>query len=549
MTGVSNLERGRRLYAEQAWATAFDSLTSADREQLLGPEDLELLARSAYMIGRDDDYVAGLERAHQTYLDRGEVPRAVRCAFWIGHSFVFRGEHARGTGWFARAQRQLEGFAVDCVERGYLLIPVWLEQMSYRKFEEGLATATEAAAIGDRFGDADLTWLARDEQARALLGLGRAKEGLRLVDEVLAAAAANDLSPIVTGIVYCNTIAFCHEAFLLRQAREWTEALTVWCDRQPEMVAHLGLCLVHRAEVMQARGTRDQALEEAERALERFTRGALNRLAGGHAFYCVGEVHRLRGEFSAAEDAYRQASLHGREPQPGLALMRLAQGRADSAAAALRRYVTETTVPLRRVGILPAFVETMLAIGSPDLARAACRELDEVTAHLGCEALDAMAAYSRGVTLLAEDQPHEALIELRRALSIWTELEAPYEMARVRSAIGLACRTVGDHDTAWLELEAARSAFTNLGAVTEVAHIASLLERHGDRTRATTHGLTGRELEVLRHIAGGKSNREIADALFISEHTVARHVQNIFAKLTVSSRAAATAFAFSHQLV
>ena len=549
MTGVSNLERGRRLYAEQAWASAFDSLTRADEEQPLDPEDLELLARSAYMIGRDDDYVAGLERAHQKYLDRGEVPRAVRCGFWIGHSFVFRGEHARGAGWFARAQRQLEGFALDCVERGYLLIPIWLEQMGCRNFEDGYATAVEAAAIGDRFGDADLTWLARDEQARALLGLGRSKEGLRLVDEVLAAAAANDLSPIVTGIVYCNTIAFCRAAFDVRHVREWTRALTAWCDRQTEMIAHNGLCLVHRAEIMLLGGDWEAALNEARRSLERFTRGALNRLACGHAFYCVGEVHRLRGEFSAAEDAYRQASLHGREPQPGLALMRLAQGRADSAAAALRRCVAETTVPLRRAGILPAFVETMLAIGSPDLARAACRELDETAAQLECEALNAIAAHSRGATLLAEGLPHEALIELRRALSIWTELEAPYEIARVRSAIGLACRTLGDHDTASLELDAAQSAFTNLGAVTDVARIASLVERHGVRSRATTHGLTGRELEVLRHVAGGKSNREIAEALFISEHTVARHVQNIFAKLGVSSRSAATAFAFSHQLV
>ena len=235
------------------------------------------------------------------------------------------------------------------------------------------------------------------------------------------------------------------------------------------MVAHNGLCLVHRAEIMLLGGDWESALEEARRSAERFTRGALNQLACGRAFYCQGEAHRLRGEFEAAEEAYRQASLHGREPQPGLALMRLAQGKAESAAAAIRRFVGETTVPLRRAGILPAYVEIMLAAGSLDLARAACRELDEIAKRLDCEALDAMAAHARGAMALAEGRASDALIELRRALAIWKELDAPYEVARVRSLIGLACRALGDHDTAALELEAARGAFEELGAAPDQA--------------------------------------------------------------------------------
>ena len=547
MSEITDLELGRNSYRQQAWLSAFDSLASADRREPLAAEDLEMLARSAYMLGRDDDYVGALERAHQAYLDSRDVPRAVRCGFWIGHSFLFRGELARGTGWFARAQRLLESFGRDCVERGYLLIPVWLEQMGRGNFEDGYTTALAAAEIGERFGDPDLVWLARDEQARALLRLGRGKEGLRLVDEALAAAAANDLSPIVTGIVYCNTIAFCRAVYDVRHVQEWTRALTKWCERQPEMVAHNGLCLVHRAEIMLLGGDWETALIEARRSVERFTRGALNQLACGNAFYCQGEAHRLRGDFEAAEEAYRQASLNGCEPQPGLALMRLAQGKAEAAAAAIRRFVGETTVPLRRAGVLPAYVEIMLAVGSLDLARAACRELDEITRGLDCEALDAMAAHSRGAMELAEGRTSDALIELRRALATWRELDAPYEVARVRSVIGLACRAVEDHDTAALELEASRRAFRDLGAIPDYARVASLI---GATTgAANTHGLTGRELEVLRLVAGGKSNREIAGELFISEHTVARHVQNIFAKLSVSSRTAATAFAFSHQLV
>lgn len=547
MGALPELDLGRKSYVEEKWWNAFDSLASADRKDPLGAEDLELLARAAYMLGRDEDYVAALERAHQAFLDKGDVPHAARCGFWIGHSFLFRGERARGTGWFARAHRLLEGFTGDCVERGYLLIPVWLEQMGQGHFEAGYGTAVQAAEIGERFGDRDLVWLARDDQARALMQLGRVKEGLRLVDEALAVAAANDLSPIITGIVYCNTISFCRACHDVRHVREWTRALTAWCERQPEMIAHNGLCLVHRSEIMLLSGDWEGALKEARQSAERFTRGALNQLSGGAAFYCQGEVHRLRGDFEAAEEAYRQASLHGREPQPGLALMRLAQGKAEVAAAAIRRFVGETTAPSRRAGVLAAYVEIMLAVGSVDLARAASREFDEIAESLDCEALDASASECRGALALADGRVSDALAELRRSLAVWRELDAPYEIARVRSLIGLACRAAEDYETAALELEAARRGFRELGAAPDAARIDSQVSV---RTEAEqNYGLTGRELQVLRLVAAGKSNSEIADALFISEHTVARHVQNIFAKLTVSSRAAATAFAFSHKLM
>ena len=229
------LERGRAAYEARAWSDARERLSRADQIDPLAPADLERLARSAYMLGRDGEYVSGLERAHDLYLRAGDVPHAVRCAFWIGHSMLFRGHLAHARGWFARANRHLEAEERDCVERGYLLIPVWLEQMAAGDYERGFATAGEAAAIGERFGDADLTWLARDEQGRALVKQGRAEEGLRLVDEALIAAGAGELSPVVTGIVYCNTIAFCRDAYELRHAWEWTDALTAWCANQPEM--------------------------------------------------------------------------------------------------------------------------------------------------------------------------------------------------------------------------------------------------------------------------------------------------------------------------
>lgn len=539
------LERGRDAYAREAWLDAFEALTSADGCGELGAGDLERLARSAYMLGRDDEYVSGLERAHHTYVETGEIPGAVQCAVWVGHSCLFRGEVARATGWFARGERLLDEDGRDCVERGYLLIPVWLQQMGLGDHEGGLATAGEAAEIGERFRDPDLTWLARHDQGRALVKLGRVEEGLRVVDEVLVVATSDELSPIVTGIVFCNTISFCRDVFEMRHVQEWTKALTRWCERQPQMITHNGLCFVHRAEVRLLHGDWDTALEDARQSAERFTDGVLNQIARGRAHYLQGETRRLRGELLAAEQAYREANELGYDPQPGLALLRLAQGNVHAAAASIRRVVGETTEPLARAEPLAAYVEIMLAAGSSTQARAACRELDEISEQWGSEILAAMAAQARGAVALDEGNASEALASLRRALSIWSELAARFEAARVRVLVGAACRALGDEDAAEFEVEAARKVFKAVGAA---LHQASLDVADAEADRADTHGLTKRELEVLRIVAQGKSNRDIAVGLVISERTVARHIQNIFAKLGVSSRTEAAAFAFSHDL-
>jgi len=543
---IDELERGRNSYAASAWLDAYESLSRADRLEALGADDLELLARSAYMVGNDDDYVAALERAHELYLASGQVPRAVRCAFWIGHSALFRGHAARTTAWFARAQRLLEIHEPNCVERGYLLAPIWLEQIRTGDYDGGFRTAAQAAEIGGSFGDSDLVWLARDEQARALAKQGHLRDALALVDEVLVAAVRGELSPIVTGIVYCNTIAFCRDAYEFRHAREWTETLTQWCERQPEMVAHNGLCLVHRAEIMELQGAWDEALDQARQAAERFTRGVLNELACGAALYRQGEIHRLRGEHAAAEEAYKRASRCGHEPQPGLALLRLAEGKAWAAIGAIRRIVGETTEPLLRARLLPAYIEITLAVGNADEASAASRELDEIALAHRAEALGAIAAQARANVALAEGDGVAALAALRASLAVWQDLGARYATARTRLSIGLACRELRDEETAVLELEAAREIFAELGARPDLTRVAAFLRR---ALSSGAYGLSERELEVLRLAAAGKSNREIADALVISEHTVARHMQNIFNKLGVSSRTAAGAFAVSHQLV
>jgi len=543
---AAELKRGRESYAKRIWVDAYEKLSTADRATALGAEDLELLARSAYMLGRDDDYVNALERAHHAYLDVGEAGPAARCAWWVGHNLMFRGETGPATGWFARGERLLERERHACVERGYLLLPTVIRHAIAGEHEAAHAAAANAAAIGDRFDDHDLLALAVMEQGHARVRQGRIEEGLRLVDETMVAVTAGELSPIVAGIVYCNTIAFCRDVYELGRAREWTAALTRWCEQQPEMVAHNGLCLVHRAEIMTLEGAWRNALEEASRVGERFTEGVLNQRAFGEAVYRQGEVRRLLGEFADAEDAYREASRLGREPQPGLALLRLAQREDDAAAAAIRRAVSETAQGLKRAALLPAYVEIMLAVGDGEAARLAARELEAIAAAQRSDALEAMSARVRGTVALAEGDAQGGLVASRRAWQAWEGLKAPYEAARARVLVGLACRALGDEEAAALELGAARATFAELGAAPDLARVD--LPTRGPAP-AEDHGLTARELEVLRLVAAGKSNREIASELVISDHTVRRHLQNIFAKLGVSSRAAATAFAFRHDLV
>ncbi|MEV6236181.1 LuxR C-terminal-related transcriptional regulator [Lentzea sp. NPDC051838] len=515
------------------WQDAYTAFSGRD----LDAADLELFARTAYMLGRDDEYVRALEQAHQAHLRAGAPMRALRCAFWVGHSLLFHGQMAPALGWFARARRLLERERGDVAERGYVLIADMLDHLIGGEAEAAGLVAAEIVEVGERFGDDDLVAMGMMEQGHSLVRLGRARDGLRLIDETMVAVTTGELSPIVAGIVYCNTISFCREVYQLRRVREWTAALTRWCAQQQEMVAHKGVCLVHRAEIMTLGGAWDDALAELGRVTEELTRGALNERACGDAAYRAGEVHRLRGEFALAEEAYRRASALGREPQPGHALLRLAQGKPDAAAAMIRRVVAETSRGLPRVALLPAYVEIMLATDL-DAAAGACRELDEIARQQENEAIDAMSSHAFAALALASGDPQLALTEARRAWHGWQRIEAPYEAARSRALIARACGLLGDDDSSALELRAALETFTSLGARPDVAAL----------TPPDRHGLSGREIEVLRLVATGQSNRDIAGTLFLSEHTVARHLQNIFVKLGVSSRTAASAFAHEHHL-
>jgi DNA-binding CsgD family transcriptional regulator len=536
---VDGLERGREAYARRAWLEAHDLLTGAHERAALEAPDLDLLATCAFMLGRDAESVAWLERAHHRFLEDGDTLSAARCAGWIGMNLALRGEIGPATGWFGRGQRLLES-EPPCAERGYLLLPVVFRHEAEGDFAAAAAVADDAVRVAERFGDRDLFALAIQAKGYMLIKAGRVRAGLALLDEGMVAVTAEELSPIVTGIVYCGVILACQEVYEVRRAREWTRALADWWALQPEMVAFTGRCLVHRAEVLQLDGAWRDALDEARRAGERFVE--TKNPAAGLARYRQAELLRLQGEFAAAEEAYKQASSFGWEPQPGLAQLRLAQGRADAAAAAIRRAEAATTQQLERARLLPAFVEIMLAIGDVESARRACRELEELAGAYESAMLAALVAHAEGAVKLADGKAHAALVALRRAGETWLGLEAPYEIARTRVLVGEACRLLGDEEAAGLEREAARTIFERLGAKPDLARLEPA-------TTAGAHGLSRRELEVLRLVASGKSNRLIAAELVISEHTVARHVQNIFAKLGLSSRAAATAFAFEHELV
>jgi DNA-binding NarL/FixJ family response regulator len=541
---ANELERGRESYAQRAWMDAYESLSRADESSPLGPEDLELLAISASMVGRMDDHLALLERAHHVCQEAGDGLRAARAAFWLGMNLAIRGEVGPAGGWFGRAQRLVEREDQDCVEQGYLLVPVALQHQGMGDYEAAHDAAGAAAAVGERFGDADLVAVAVHFQGLIRIKQGRVEDGLGLLDEAMVAVTAGELSPIMTGVVYCGVIACCEEAFEPRRAREWTNALTRWCEQQPQMVAFTGRCLAHRAGIKQLHGAWQDALEEARLARERCEQ-AMNQAATGQSLYQQGELLRLQGDFTAAEEAYRDANRYGREAQPGLALLRLAQGDVAPAAAAIRRLLGETTEPLQRAVLLPAYAEIMLAVDDMEEARNACRELGEIAAGSGSAMLDAIAARARGAVELAEGDAPAALVSLRHAWQVWQELEAPYEVALARVLVGLACRALGDEDSAVLELGAARAVFERLGAAPDLARVDS----HIRSAAVDTHGLSPRELQVLRLVATGKTNREIATELVVSEHTVARHVQNILGKLGVSSRTAATAFAFERDLV
>lgn len=544
MTSVKSLEKGRNAFQHQSWGDAYAFLVSANESGDLEADDLELLAKAAYLTGKGTDCKDFWSQAHQKFLNQQNKERAIHSAFWIGLLLFFQGDHAQGSGWLGRAGRLAEEHKKDCAEAGFLLIPQGLQQLRKGEPENAYNLFHKAAEIGSRFGNSDLITLGRLGSGQAFIGQNKIDEGTALFDEIMVAVVSGEVSPIVAGIVYCAVIETCQKIYDLQRAIEWTDALSRWCESQPDLIPYRGQCLVRRAEIMQMHGEWPDAMNEVERACQ--LSPASSPPATGEAFYRQAELYRLQGRYSKAEKAYRQANERGRNPHPGLALMRLTQGKTEAAKKAILQVENEAQDRIKRSRILPAFIEIMLAANEKGLAKDKADELTDIAEALDAPYLKALACCAEGQVLLANENSRNALKKLRKSRSLLKGIRASYESAQTQVLIGLACRQLGDEDTADMELDTARRIFQQLGAIPDKEKTESLLNKNPS---TKFHGLTPRELEVLQILATGKTNKEIAGKLFISERTVDRHVSNILGKLNLGSRSAATAYAYEHELI
>jgi ATP/maltotriose-dependent transcriptional regulator MalT len=538
---VDDLVRARETYERGEWDSAFAAWSTMDADTLTD-DDLSGLATAAYLVGRRDDAVQALARCFQLRTELGRTTGAVRCAFWLGMVFSNAGERAMAGGWAGRALRMLDELGEDVVERGYMRVLQMFGHVAQGEFAAVAACAADVTAYGRRFSDADLLAMGLHAQGRTLLYQGAVPDGLALFDEAMVAIAAGEVSAPFAGEIYCSMIEACQEVGDLGRAAEWTGALTRWCEKQPGLVTFTGQCAVHRGQIMRLRGAYDHALDEFAAASERYLALGTPHAAGlAHAER--GDVLRLLGRYDEAEDAYETASGHGFEPQPGLALLWLARGRTEAARAAVLRLLAETELPAHRHRLLAAAVEILAAARELERAREAALELHELAHAFRCSSLQAMAAYAAGRVELETGDAAGSLPYLRKAVQLWTTLECPYETARAQVLVGRACAALGDTNSSTKQLDAARQVFEKLGTVPardEVARISS--------PKRAPDGLTAREVEVLRLVAAGKSNAQIAAALVLSERTVARHLSNIFAKIDVPSRTAAAAYAYERGL-
>jgi len=523
------------------WAETYERLAQADQSTVLSTEELELLARASLLLGQTAKSVDAFGRAYEKRLETGEMLPAIRCAFWAAFQLFNAGDFAQGGGWVGRTARLLENEEEESAGHAYLMAQDAFRQVAVTgEYAAGRQTAARAAEIARRTGEADVVALALNIEGRALLRLGEIRDGLAILDEAMMEVVRGPIAAPAAGAVYCSVIDACDEVFDFRRAQEWTQALNDWCESQAGMLTFTGECLVRRAAIKQLHGDWKEAIAEAELACQRLA--VAGTYALGMGWYRLGELHRVSGDLQAADEAFRSAGEFGEDPQPGLGLLRLAQGKGDVALAAIQRALGESNEAYGRARLLPALVETALAAGEVANARAAADELATIASTFGMPALKAIANQVQGAVMLAEGNARKALTLLREAQRTWRELAAPYEEARVRLLIASCCRSIGDDDTAKLETEAVRKVYARLGAANDLRQ----LNRLG---AVPNHGLTPRELEVLSLLVAGQTNQAIATELYLAVKTVDRHVSNILTKLGVGTRTAATAYAFKNGLV
>jgi DNA-binding CsgD family transcriptional regulator/tetratricopeptide (TPR) repeat protein len=535
------LDAARDAYARRDWQGARDGLRAARDAGELSADDLHIWADAAWWLGLVDESLAASEEAYRMFLQGARPRQAASAATTIAVSLFLRGDDVAGSGWMSRAQRILRD-QPECPEHGYVRYLLEVEAaLGGGDLNAVTSSAREVQEIGRRQDDPNLVALGTLGEGRALIRQGRVADGSELLDEAMVAVLGDELSPEWAGNIYCHLMAACHELADFRRAAEWTRRTTRWLETLPTAVLFTGICRVHRSQVFQTTGAWEQAESEAVRVCEELAEIHVASVAEAH--YQLGELRRLRGDLVGAERAYTDAHERGRDPQPGLALLRLAQGRIDAAAASIRAGLAGTSDRLARAWLCVAHVEIACAAGDVETAGKASAELNETASDYGSSGLDVMARHARGAVLLADGQVAKALETLRGACELWQELYAPYECARVRLLLARAYNALGDSDAAARELDAAEAVFTHLGATLDARNLVAL--RGGPPLAA---GLTRREAEVLALVAAGKTNHEVATALSISRKTVARHLSNIFTKIEVSSRTEAAAYAFAHDL-
>ena len=466
------LASARDALDRHAWREAFELLRAADERGELSARDLDLLGEAAWWSGETDACISARERAYAAHLEAGEPEKAAMVAFWLVRDHGARLEGALSSAWLKRAERVLAD-RPESLAHGYLeMMRARAAQMS-GDFDRAVEIAARAVEKGMQYGDPNLQALALVYQGMAMVGRGEAEEGLALLDEATVAAVSGELRPIVTGMVYCNMISTCQELAEYRRAGEWTEAARRWCERQA-ITGFPGLCRVHRAEIIRLRGAWAEAEQEARRACTELMDHGLPAFAGD-GFYEVGEIRLRMGDLAAADEAFQQANELGRDPQPGLALLRLAQGRVDAASALLRRSLDETHDPLLRVQRLAGQVDVSVAAGDLDTAERAAIELEGIAERYGSDALRATASVARARVLSERGEADEAVAAARRGRELWRSLDAPYEAALARVTLGLAYHARGEDEAGDLELRAARSSLEKLGAIPDATRVSELL--------------------------------------------------------------------------